>query len=126
MKLTICITQRCNLRCWYCYVGKREATMSLDVATRVVDWIYEHAIAGEPIDIGIFGGEPLLELPAVMMVAELVERHAAFDPARVTLTVVSNGTVFSDEIAAFLTAHGINYCMSCDGPPEVQDRFRRF
>lgn len=126
MKLTICVTQRCNLRCSYCYVGKREATMSYDIASRVVDWIYAHAIPEEPIDVGIFGGEPLIELPTVKMVTELVEGHAAFDPPRVTLTVVSNGTVFSDEIATFLTAHGINYCMSCDGPPEVQDRFRRF
>lgn len=126
MKFTICVTQRCNLRCAYCYVVKRDATMSLPVARRVVDWIFAHALPAERIDIGLFGGEPLLEFSLVQSITELIEAHPSFDLERVTLSVVSNGTLFSDEIADFLKKHSVNYCLSCDGPPGVQDRFRRF
>jgi len=40
--------------------------------------------------------------------------------------VVTNGTVFSDEIAEFMDSQEIEFCLSCDGLPAVQDRFRHF
>ncbi len=126
MKFTICITHRCNLRCDYCYVGKTDATMDLGTAGAVVDWIFAHARKGESIDVGLFGGEPLLAFDLVRAVTNLVENHAQFDQERVTLTLVSNGTIFSSAIASFLREHDITYCLSFDGPPDVHDRFRRF
>jgi uncharacterized protein len=126
MKFTVCLTQRCNLRCSYCYVGKREATMSPDIARCVVDWIFHWPSDGEVVEIGLFGGEPLLELPTVKRLVDLIESHPAFQSDRVAISLVSNGTIFSDKIARFLTEHGVRYCLSFDGPPQVQDRFRRF
>ncbi len=127
MKFTICVTLRCNLRCSYCYVGKSDATMAPEVARAVVDWIFRRSAgSAEPVHIGLFGGEPLLAMPAVETIVGLIEAHPGFDARRVTLSLVSNGTIFGDETAAFVREHGIRFCMSCDGPPEVQDRFRRF
>jgi len=40
--------------------------------------------------------------------------------------VVSNGTIFNDEIADFLLAHRIGYGLSCDGDGASQDINRRF
>jgi uncharacterized protein len=114
------------LRCGYCYIGKRDATMSARTARAVVDWIFGVAPPGEKIDIGIFGGEPLLELPTVRTLAELVRGHAGHAADRVTLTVVSNGTLFTPAIAQLLQEHRIHYNLSCDGAAEVQDRFRHF
>jgi uncharacterized protein len=44
----------------------------------------------------------------------------------VELTVATNGTLFSSAIADFMIAHDIGFGISCDGPPFVHDRFRRF
>ncbi len=126
MKTTICVTQRCTLTCSYCTAQRGDATMSPRAARSVVDSIFENAPAGQKIEIDFAGGEPLLEVPTLMALTDLVERHSAFDPLRVKLAVVSNGTIFSDEIAVFLREHDIRYVLSCDGPPAVQDRFRRF
>jgi len=126
MKFTMCVTQRCNLRCDYCYVGKSDASMSLDVAQRIVAFAYGQTPPEEKIDIGFFGGEPLLEFSRIRDVVAIIENHPEFTPEKVEMTVVSNGTVFSDEIAGFLRDHSIAYGVSCDGPPMIQDRFRRF
>jgi uncharacterized protein len=126
MKYTICVTQRCNLRCEYCYVGKSDVAMSSDVARRIVHFAYDHTPPEERIEIGFFGGEPLLEFHRIRDIVDRVEDHPEFTPERVDMTVVSNGTVFSDEIAHFLLEHAIAYGVSCDGPPLVHDRFRRF
>lgn len=126
MKCTIVITQRCNLSCDYCYVPKRPATMSRQIAGKIVEFAYRHAPPGEPIHFGFFGGEPLLEFDAVKTVTQLIEDHRSFDPGQVTMTVVTNGTVFSDEIADFIVDHKIGFGISCDGAPGVHDRFRRY
>lgn len=130
MKYTLLITQRCNLDCAYCYIGKRPRRMSLDTARKVVDFVFGHAAlgspAGESLDVAFFGGEPLLEFNRLRDITHLLEDHPGFDPCRVHLAVVSNGTVFTDEIADFLRTHRIGLDVSCDGPSEIHDRFRRF
>lgn len=126
MKNTISITQQCNLRCGYCYIDKHDAVISPETASRVVDFIYANSLPGECLDIGLFGGEPLLAFDMVRHCTSLVKTHPAYDPQRVTLSLVTNGTIFSEEIARFLCDNDITFCLSCDGPPAIQDRFRRF
>ncbi len=126
MKFTVCVTQRCNLTCHHCTATKGDATMSPRVARSVVDSIFEYAPLGQRIEIEFVGGEPLLEVPTLMALTVLLERHSAFDARNVKLTVVSNGTIFSDDVAALLREHDVRYALSCDGSPAVQDRFRRF
>ena len=125
MKYTLSITQQCNLACGYCYITKRPAVMSLDMARKIVDFLFRHAGSEQKINIGFFGGEPLLEFGLLAEITKLIEHHPAATGRRIELAVVTNGTVWSSEIADFLNAHAIKLCLSCDGPPEVQDRFRR-
>ena len=100
--------------------------MPLAVARKIVDFAYRSAPPNERVEIGFFGGEPLLEFNLIQRIVELIEEHPQFDPHRVTMTVVSNGTVFTDQIAQFLNEHDIALGISCDGPPDVHDTFRRF
>ena len=126
MKYTLCVTQRCNLRCRYCYIAKRDRTMPIDVAVRIVDFAFLNTPQEERIDIGFFGGEPLLEFERIRNITSMIEAHPKFDPGRVDLSVVSNGTIFSEEIADYLRRHKIALGISCDGPPSIQDAFRTF
>jgi uncharacterized protein len=126
VKFTLCVTQRCTLTCDYCYVDKRNVAMSHAVASSIIDWAFLNTPPDEPVEIGFFGGEPLLEFETIRDIVAMIKRHPGFDPERVFLTVVSNGTVWSDDIAEFLRRHRIAYCLSFDGPPHVHDRFRRF
>lgn len=100
--------------------------MSLSVARRIIEFIYEKSLPGEKIHIGFFGGEPLLEFELLISLTEAIERHPSFDPSRVMLSVVTNGTVFNERIARFLMEHNIGLVFSCDGPPEIQDEYRRY
>ena len=124
-RYTLCITSRCNLACTYCYVVKSPTTMSLEMAQRSLDFIFKHAPPKSNLEIGFFGGEPLLEFPLIQSITAMLESHPAYDPARVGLTITTNGTIFSDKIADFLNAHAFKVCISCDGPAHVQDLYRR-
>ncbi len=126
MKCTLLVTRRCNLRCDYCYVGKGAASMSLTQARQIVDLVYDRAPAGERIDFAFFGGEPLIEFPKVQAITELIQGHSDYDAERVSLALVSNGTLFNDKVARFVRDHGIAFGISCDGPSAIHDRFRRY
>lgn len=125
MKYTLFLTQRCNLACAYCYVGKGAGAMPLELAERIVDFAFHHTPADEEIDLGFFGGEPLLEFPLLQAVTRHVERHPGYDASRVKLSVVTNGTLVTREILEFLRRHRVGTIVSCDGPPAVHDRCRR-
>ena len=126
MKYTLLITQDCNLACKYCYIGKKADTMPHSVATKVIDFVFANALPDEGIKIGFFGGEPLLQLGLIKAITELIENHPSYDRDRVRLAVVTNGTIFSAEIADFVRAHDMSFGVSCDGPPQVHDLFRSF
>jgi len=126
MKYTLCITQDCNLRCSYCYIDKKNSVMSLQTAECIINNIFDHNPPDEKIDIGFFGGEPLLEFELIKSLVSIIKDHPSYDSEQVELDIVTNGTIFSDEIGSFIAEHGIAFCLSCDGPPHIQDRFRRY
>ncbi|GAO02099.1 radical SAM/SPASM domain-containing protein [Anaeromyxobacter sp. PSR-1] len=125
-KYTLFVTRRCNLACEYCYVGKTDEAMPFDVATRIVDLAFRNTPGSEDIDIGFFGGEPLLEFRSLEAITRYVESHPSYDARRVKLSVVTNGTLLTRAVARFLREHHVGITVSCDGPPAVHDLFRRF
>jgi len=126
MKYTLFLTQRCNLACDYCYVGKRESHMPLDIAKRAIDFAYSHTPQDEDVDIGFFGGEPLLEYPLLVPLTNIIKSDTRYDPCRVKLGLTTNGTLLTAEMVRFFQDNGIASTISCDGPPAMQDRFRHY
>lgn len=125
-KHTLVITQKCNLRCRNCYIEKASRDMPLATARRAIDFSFAHTEADETVDIGFFGGEPLLSLPRLRAITKAIKEHPGYRRERVVLSVITNGTIWSEATADFLEEQEIHLCVSCDGPPEVQDAARRF
>jgi len=100
--------------------------MPLPVAAAAIDFMFSYAADEDRIEVGFFGGEALLEFDLLKASTALIESHPGCVRKKVSLAVVTNGTIFSDEIADFLVEHNVGFCLSCDGPPEVQDVHRRF
>lgn len=125
-KHTLMVTQQCNLRCKYCYVEKSTAVMSLAMAKRAIDFSFRHTPPDEVVDIGYFGGEPLIEFLRLREITAAIKDHPDYRRERVVLSLISNGTVWSNAIADYLEDEQIHLCISCDGPADVQDSARRF
>lgn len=126
MKYTLAITQRCNLACDYCYIVKNKTLMSVSTAKKIIDFIFEYTPKNEKIDIGFFGGEPLLEFELIQEITRIIQNHKYYDPDRTVLSIATNGTIFSNKIADFLMEKKMVICISCDGPPFIQDASRHF
>lgn len=100
--------------------------MSLAVAKKIVDFIFTTTPLEEKIDIGFFGGEPLIEFDLIKTITKIVTNHPGFGNDRVDFSIVTNGTILSNDIANFVNDHDIAFVISCDGPPVTQDLFRHF
>ena len=87
-------TLDCNARCFYCYEKRMlESNMTIDTASRVVEYIQEQA-KGDPVNIVWIGGEPLVNYPIIDFITDgLREKGLQF-----TSDMFSNGLLFDNAL----------------------------
>ena len=129
--ITLQVTQRCNLRCRYCvYSGSyntrthSNSSMSFEVARKSVDFLISHSVDTDNVNIGFYGGEPLLEFDLIKSTVKYA--RSVGEGKKIRFGMTTNGTVFTDEILGYLEENGFNLLLSLDGPKEVHDKNRVF
>jgi uncharacterized protein len=119
--LTLTITERCNLRCRYCYVPReRGRVMSEQVADQSVDLLLRHA-TGPKTSLFFFGGEPLLGLET-MRRATTRARAAARPGQALEVGVTTNATLLRGEALDFCRSSGLRLAVSLDGDAGPSER----
>jgi uncharacterized protein len=125
--ITMKLTLGCNLHCGYCNTetaSPRTPRMSLDLWKQVARLLIENS-REQQVSIEFHGGEPLLLDDDFLVEAA----RYAFDLGRqnskqVQVPMVTNGTLLTAERLQRLKDAGVAVCLSCDGPPEINDRMR--
>lgn len=128
-RLTINISNACNLWCSYCYADKGyyhapKSFMAEDFAERLVDQVL--ARYGSVDTVHYFGGEPLMNLKAIDAIgARLAAAHEEGRiPTVPKFVATTNGTVSSPVALKALKRWGIELTVSVDGPKPVHDANR--
>ena len=108
--LDIDITARCNLRCRYCYFFNNPAVDYRDLPTE--EWLkfFDELGALGVMDVTLAGGEPFIREDLTTLLEGLVRNRMRF-------TLLSNGALINDEMAAFIYRTGRCECVqiSVDG-----------
>ena len=132
-KITLQLTQSCNLRCAYCIYSETtndrqrkhsKKRMSWETAKAGIDYFAEHSIDSERVNVGFYGGEPLLEFDLLKKATLYAEKR--FEGRDFSINLTSNATLLTDEVLDFFAEHGISLLVSLDGPKSVHDRSRCF
>lgn len=130
-KITLQVTQNCNLRCSYCaYSGMynqrshSNRSMPYDIMEKSIDFLMNHSINSPKVDIGFYGGEPLLEFQKIIRIVEYI--NTKYKNKELTFSLTTNGTLFTDEKIIFLAEHNFNVLVSLDGPKELHNKNRVF
>jgi len=123
--------QACNLRCAYCYAGGGSyggaaRLMSPELARRAARFLVEASGDRERVTLVLFGGEPLLNLPAISAAVLEGESAARAFGKKLVVSLTTNGTRFTPEVLDFLREHAISISVSIDGPPDLHDANRRY
>ncbi len=114
--LRIRITNRCNLSCHYCYLGKSLNIKSETLSFKEWRLIVDKLPTGTLIDIT--GGEPFLtpEFPKIMEL--FLER-------KFKISLITNGTINRPDLFEYLVKNGLmHFMISLDGRGEVHDAIR--
>ncbi len=114
------ITNRCNLRCKYCYHFSGPGDVGEDLAK--VEWLkfFEELNECAVMKVTLAGGEPFFRDDLRELIEGIVTNRMRFN-------ILSNGTLITDDMAAFLSAtdrcEGVQ--VSIDGSrPETHDACR--
>lgn len=125
--VTLKLTAGCNLHCTYCNAEAetpKTPRMSMECFKQTARLLVANS-RSPFVGMEFHGGEPLL-LPdewfeeAVAYGRALGEQHHK----RVNFAFVTNGTLLTEERLVRLNKLSVHFCMSADGPPEINDSVR--
>lgn len=116
--MVLSLTGNCNLACRYCYASEQDQnTMTWETARRAIDLA---AASGTPFILQFSGGEPLLALPLLHQIVDYIRTNRI----RARMDLQTNGTLLTEETAAFLRCARIGIGVSLDGRPAEHDAHR--
>lgn len=125
----LCLTEQCNLRCTYCcYSGGYESKRvhsSKSMTEKDVEDIYAFIgsfTAKRPIQIFLYGGEPLLKYELVQYA---VDRACELWGNYVHFIISTNGTTLSRERIDWIVSNNITLALSIDGTGPYHDLYRK-
>ena len=136
MNLVLSLTERCNLRCTYCYYKvsheARSLVMSKDIMEAAIRLAFERTLSLNQrfLNITFFGGEPLLCMDSIYRGVEYAkelarERFGMSNEFRLRFAVNTNATLLDDTIIEYLKREKFRIYLSLDGPEEHHNICRK-
>ncbi len=124
--LIIMPTERCQLRCVYCYEDFVAGRMRRHVRTGLKAWMDRRAPDLELLAIGWFGGEPLLAFDVIEEIQSYAwELGTSWPQLIVRGSMTTNGALLVPARLEHLAGLGVQeYQITLDGPREIHDRLR--
>jgi uncharacterized protein len=122
------ITNKCNMRCSYCYLSHDNSDMPGEIGKSAVGSILNSALIHgyRNVKLKYAGGEPLLRYPFVVD----LHQHARSLAEKLGLTldgvVLSNGTLLTKDIVKSMKRWGLHLMISLDGIGASHNRQRTY
>jgi uncharacterized protein len=124
--LVLMVTSECTLRCDYCYVGRKSGrVMAADVGQTAIDRAIGSLRPGGSLDLGFFGGEPLMRAELIAGLADHARRRAREAGPSLRIHLTTNGTISAGPAWDVMLWGDLSLAVSCDGLPAAHDRHRR-
>ncbi len=139
--ITFQVTESCNLRCSYCYEhNKGTKMMSFEVGKAVVDALfnedkglgeYLHLSDTLGIILDFIGGETFLNVKVIDQIIDYFEEMTIITGKWKNMwkaSIITNGTIYDDEVKAFLDKHKnhLSFSVTIDGNKQLHDSCRVF
>mgnify|MGYP001776627621 FL=1 len=126
-KLSILSNYKCNLACSYCYSAKGRSNKEISPVhlRAAINFFLGNASSGDKRSLFFSGGgEPLLSWNLLHPVLEEAIDKARRNHIDLQIHFMTNGTIFSEEIASFFKTHGISLCFSYEILESIQNLLR--
>ncbi len=131
INLSILPNNVCNFACSYCYSAKGRSSARIDfkAVRSAIDYFFAlpRPVTPPLLTVSIFGGgEPMLSWDDVVKPAiEHICNRQLPEGQQIVVTLITNGSIVSDEIIAYCKRYGIDLAVSFDILEDVQNSQRR-
>ncbi len=127
MNALLHLTHDCNLRCPYCFTGKKfDREMPVETAKKSVDFVVQYAKDNDQRAVfSFFGGEPMMAWDTLKAVVEYGEAVAAAAGVTALFRMNTNGMLIKEEHLEFFEKHDLIFILSIDGHAAMHDLERR-
>jgi uncharacterized protein len=122
------LTDRCNLRCSYCYLPHVREDMSHETGRAAIDATFRSAIANgfKQVKLKYAGGEPLLHFSLIVDLHHYAQSLAEQYELSLEGVVLSNSTLLTVEMVKTLKSLGLGLMISMDGLGQYHDAHRSY
>lgn len=126
VKLELIVTEKCNASCEYCFEhGRSQMDMPASVADdAILQWV-EWSRDSEWVGLTFIGGEPMMNYPLIRHIVAFAQEIMSKAGKQITFDMITNGTLLDETHCQFFSKEGLQYCLSLDGGPEINDHFRK-
>src|SRR5713101_5023713 len=133
LNVTLLTTLQCNFACDYCFQGDHgdynlhADKMSLETAGRVGDWLERELdrVRPERFVFTFFGGEPLLNLPVMYVLAERMWNATQARGVSMLVNIITNGLMLTPAVVDRMLPYGLNGIkITLDGDRDTHNRMR--
>jgi uncharacterized protein len=123
--VTILPTLNCNFRCIYCFEEHKNETMSSDVLRNLAEWVKVQMQHRKRLEVGWFGGEPLLCLDIIRELTSIFRQICAQRGCEYRADMSTNGYLLTKDVVKELKELGITQIqVPLDGPARIHDKRR--
>ena len=120
--LQLMLTRRCQLRCKYCPVVKKNLDMDERVLKQAINLLFTSN--QENLRLDFTGGEPLLRFDLLEKAVEYSKALAKKKNKRISFYMVTNLIALTDEIADFLAEEKFFLELSLDGEEKFHNLYK--
>ena len=130
------LTEKCNFNCSYCFIERhmdsaKANIMTEEIAKKAVDFFVlqiekKPELFHEEKSIIFYGGEPLSNYHVLKYAANLINQYIKEGklPAKTEISMVTNGSFLTSEIASELAGLGVTFSISLDGATMAANKCR--
>jgi len=110
------VTNRCNLRCPYCYSANQPQDMPFQVGEKIIASLIRCAQSGsyQKVKIKFGGGEPLLRFDWMLSLADFASQTLARSNLEMEAIVLSNGLLLTQRMLDGFMQRGLRLMISLD------------
>ncbi len=128
--LRLILTNKCNLKCVYCYADggsyhQRLDEMDFDTVQKTIQFFYSKYRYIH--QISFFGGEPLIKVDLIEQSCAYINSYCEKNKIPLPIySMVTNATLMDDKAIEIISRYKIHINVSLDGPKEFNDKQRIF
>ncbi len=128
--LRLILTNKCNLKCIYCYADggsyhQKLDEKNFDTVKKTIQFFYSKYKYIH--QISFFGGEPLIKVDLIEQSCAYINSYCEKNEIPLPIySMVTNATLMDDKAVEIIFRYKIHINVSLDGPKEFNDRQRIF